>query len=143
MLGLYKKDARIIFLGLDDAGKTTLLSVLKDNRVEQFDPTLHAHAEELEIGKLKLCTVDLGGHEAVRKVWKDYFPKIDAIIYLIDVANQKRFKESREEFEKVLNTPDLGDIPVLILGNKCDKVSILRKKFENVVFRLGTFAINL
>jgi len=95
MLGLYKKDARIIFLGLDDAGKTTLLSVLKDNRVEQFDPTLHAHAEELEIGKLKLCTVDLGGHEAVRKVWKDYFPKIDAIIYLIDVANQKRFKETR------------------------------------------------
>jgi len=57
--------------------------------------------------------------------------------------DQKRFKESREEFEKVLNTPDLGDIPVLILGNKCDKVSILRKKFENVVFRLGTFAINL
>ena len=49
LLGLYRKDARIIFLGLDDAGKTTLLSVLKDGRVEQFDPTIHAHAEEFEI----------------------------------------------------------------------------------------------
>jgi GTP-binding protein SAR1 len=122
LLGLYKKDARIIFLGLDDAGKTTLLSVLKDGRVEQFDPTIHAHAEELEIGKLKLCTVDLGGHETVRKVWRDYFPKIDAIVYLIDASNSARFGEGKEEFDNVMETADLGEIPILILGNKIDKV---------------------
>ena len=124
MFGLYKKDARVIFLGLDDAGKTTLLGVLKDNKVEQWDPTLHAHSEELVIGNLKLCSVDLGGHETVRKVWMDYFPKVDAIIYLIDIANVARFGESKAEFEKIMNASDLGDIPILILGNKCDKVSV-------------------
>ena len=131
LLGLWKKDARVIFLGLDDAGKTTLLSVLKDGRVEQFDPTIHAHAEEFEIGKMKLCTVDLGGHETVRKVWRDYFPKVDAIVYLIDSANPKRFAESKYELDEVVNTPDLGNIPILILGNKVDKVRFFVSKTKN------------
>lgn len=98
MFGLFKKDAKIIFVGLDDAGKTSLMSVLKYGSIRQYDPTIHAHAEEIEIGKMKVHSVDLGGHKTVRKVWRDYFPKIDAIIYLIDAANPGRFEESRIEF---------------------------------------------
>ena len=74
-----------------------------------------------KIGNLKLCTVDLGGHETVRKVWSDYFPKVDAIVYIVDSANPSRFEESKAEFDEVIGTPDLGDIPILILGNKVDK----------------------
>jgi GTP-binding protein SAR1 len=122
MFGLFKKNAKIIFVGLDDAGKTTLMSVLKYGTVSQFDPTSHAHAENLEIGNLKVNSVDLGGHKTMRKVWRDYFLKIDAIVYLVDAANPKRFAESREEFFKILDVPDLGSVPILILGNKIDKV---------------------
>lgn len=123
MFGLFKKDAKIIFVGLDDAGKTSLMSVLKYGTIRIFDPTIHAHVEEIEIGNMKVHSVDLGGHKTVRKVWRDYFPKIDAIIYLIDAAKPSRFEESKVEFHLIMNTPDIGDIPVLILGNKVDKVS--------------------
>ena len=54
MFGLFKKDAKIIFVGLDDAGKTSLMSVLKYGSIRQYDPTIHAHAEEIEIGKKKV-----------------------------------------------------------------------------------------
>ncbi len=120
-LGLWKKEAKIVFLGLDNAGKSTLLTVLKTGRVTQLDPTKHAHSEQLTIGKIKMKAFDLGGHIAMRKMWREYFPKIDAIVYLVDAADPARFKESKEEFDRIINTEEIGNIPFLILGNKIDK----------------------
>ena len=120
-LGLWKKNAKILFLGLDNAGKSTLLVVLKTGRVTQVDPTKHAHSEHLTLGNVNMNAFDLGGHEAMRKVWREYFPKIDAIVYMIDAADPSRFQESRAEFERIMNTPEIGRVPVLVLGNKIDK----------------------
>lgn len=119
-LGLYNKKANLLFLGLDNAGKSTLLHVLKTDKIVQTRPTIHPHSEELKIGNIILNTYDLGGHLTARLIWKDYFPNVNAILFLIDSVDTKRFNEVKTELEKILKSPELINIPIALLGNKID-----------------------
>ena len=62
------------------------------------------------LGNVRFKAFDLGGHVAVRKTWKNYFPTVDGIIYLVDSADRDRLKESREELESILNTAELAKV---------------------------------
>ena len=70
-LGLYNKKANLIFLGLDNVGKSTLLHMVKKRKYKQTLPTGQPNSEELKMGNLRLNTYDLGGHATARKIWKD------------------------------------------------------------------------
>eukprot|EP00808_Paulinella_micropora_P001277 g36107.t1 len=126
-LGLANKSARVIFLGLDAAGKTTLLHLLKYGTVRHFEPTGMPGQDEIKMANITFSAHDLGGHQAVRRLWDHYCFHADAIVFVVDATDHKRMEEAREELAKILASVDLQEkkTPILILGNKIDREGAL------------------
>lgn len=88
------------------------------------------------MGGMKFTTFDLGGHRQARRVWKTYFPAVDGIVFIIDVADTVRLQESKVEFDSLLADEQLQSAPILILGNKIDKPDAVSEDYIRQHFGL-------
>lgn len=116
--GLYAKKASLLIIGLDNAGKTTLLGMLANDKIECHEPTNHPNQESIQVGSVIFNTVDLGGHLAARRLWKSYQMNIDCILFMVDSSDHYRMAEARDELSNLM--ADNDGIPILVIGNKID-----------------------
>jgi GTP-binding protein SAR1 len=141
--GFVNINARMLFLGLDNAGKTTLLHMMRDNRLVQHAPTHHPTTEEFSLPtgtmgqRINFTTYDLGGHKEARAMWSTYHSVVDAIFYLVDVSDCARLLEAKTELDKLLMDPDIPeDVPIAVLGNKVDAEGALSEAHFRDLFGL-------
>ena len=112
---------RIVMLGLDAAGKTTILYKIKLNETVSTIPTIGFNVEEVRLGKGISFTVwDVGGQEKIRPLWRHYYYNTDGLIYVVDSNDVERFKEASEELHGILSNDEMRGIPVVVMANKQD-----------------------
>ncbi|CAG5120087.1 unnamed protein product [Candidula unifasciata] len=113
-------ELRILLLGLDNAGKTTLLKVLASEDISHITPTQGFNIKSVQSKGFKLNVWDIGGQRRIRPYWKNYFENTDLLIYVIDSSDRKRFEETGDELTELLEEEKLAGVPVLIFANKQD-----------------------
>lgn len=107
-------------VGLDAAGKTTILYKMKLGEVMQTTPTIGFNVETVEYKNLKFAVWDVGGQDKIRKLWKFYYENVGGIIFVIDSNDRDRIPQAKEELDVLLNEPSLKDSALLIFANKQD-----------------------
>ncbi|XP_002131839.1 ADP-ribosylation factor 6-like [Ciona intestinalis] len=134
--GFASDPVRVLMLGLDCAGKTTILYRLKLNNVVKTIPTIGFNVETVTPCKGLTITVwDVGGQTKLRRLWRHYYQESGGLIFVVDSADQSRFHEAKQELFNVLKEPEMARIPVLILANKQD-IS-LAQPIEVLIEQLG------
>lgn len=115
------KEARILMLGLDAAGKTTILYKLKLNETVSSIPTIGFNVETVTPVKNVTFTVwDVGGQDKIRPLWKHYFNNTEGLVYVVDSSDRARIAESRDELSWILESDEMYGVPVVVLANKQD-----------------------
>lgn len=139
-LGIFTKKGQLLVIGLDNAGKSTLLTMLLKNKVVPHEPTHQPVTDEIKVGSLKLRAVDMGGHAIARRMWRQYSQEADAVVFIVDAADRERFQEAALELHKLLAGNSLPiHAPVLVLGNKMDLPGAVRE--EELYWSLGLDAL--
>eukprot|EP00416_Gambierdiscus_australes_P032708 CAMPEP_0171093098 /NCGR_PEP_ID=MMETSP0766_2-20121228/38880_1 /TAXON_ID=439317 /ORGANISM="Gambierdiscus australes, Strain CAWD 149" /LENGTH=183 /DNA_ID=CAMNT_0011551485 /DNA_START=80 /DNA_END=631 /DNA_ORIENTATION=+ len=120
-----EKEARILMLGLDNAGKTTILKKMSEEDISHIMPTQGFNIKSLVQDGFKLNVWDIGGQKTIRPYWSNYFEASDALIYVIDSSDKRRLEESGAELRELLAEDKLSGLPVLIFANKQDLMQAL------------------
>mmetsp|Transcript_5354 Transcript_5354/g.12581 ORF Transcript_5354/g.12581 Transcript_5354/m.12581 type:complete len:181 (+) Transcript_5354:86-628(+) len=115
-----KQDRKIVMVGLDAAGKTTVLYKLKLNELLMTIPTIGFNVETVEFRNIRFTVWDIGGQDKIRGLWRHYFLGTHGAIFVLDSTDRDRLQDAREELWQMLKDPELGQAALLILANKQD-----------------------
>ncbi|KAF8407814.1 hypothetical protein HHK36_006950 [Tetracentron sinense] len=97
-------------------------------RLGQHQPTQHPTSEELSIGKIKFQAFDLGGRQIARRVWKDYYAQVDAVVYLVDAVDKERFHERRMSWMHCCQITRFPKFHSWSLGTRLTSLMQLRRR---------------
>ncbi|KAK6303245.1 hypothetical protein J4Q44_G00256990, partial [Coregonus suidteri] len=117
---LGKKEMRILMVGLDAAGKTTILYKLKLGEIVTTIPTIGFNVETVEYKNISFTVWDVGGQDKIRPLWRHYFQNTQGLIFVVTVNDRERVNEAREELMRMLAEDELRDAVLLIFANKQD-----------------------
>ncbi|KAK4861932.1 hypothetical protein LT330_003070 [Penicillium expansum] len=115
-----RKEMRILMVGLDAAGKTTILYKLKLGEIVTTIPTIGFNVETVEYKNIQFTVWDVGGQDKIRPLWRHYFQNTQGIIFVVDSNDRDRVVEAREELQRMLNEDELRDALLLVFANKQD-----------------------
>jgi len=125
---LGKKPIRLLMLGLDAAGKTTVLYKLKLGEFVQTLPTIGFNVETVKYKNLRFDCWDAGGQAKFRRLWHHYCQNSQGVIFVIDSTDQERLPEAKEELHRIMKEDSLENALVLVLANKQDMPKALPKE---------------
>eukprot|EP00127_Corallochytrium_limacisporum_P000548 Clim_evm4s18 gene=Clim_evmTU4s18 len=124
----HKDEYCVLILGLDNAGKTTLVEKVKSYYIQNYKelsagaiaPTIGLNVAKCETQGVKLIFWDLGGQKELHTIWDKYYQEAHGLIYVVDSADRKRIPESWDIFSTVITSQALAKAPILVLANKQD-----------------------
>nr|BAN21065.1 ADP-ribosylation factor, arf [Riptortus pedestris] len=133
-----EKEMRILILGLDNAGKTTILKRLNNEDISTISPTLGFNIKTLYHGGFTLNMWDVGGQKSLRSYWKNYFESTDGLIWVVDSVDGRRLDSCRKELHELLKEERLVGASLLLLANKQDLPGALSLEQIKDVLDLGS-----
>eukprot|EP00866_Antonospora_locustae_P000732 jgi/Antlo1/732/166 len=110
-------ELKMLILGLDNSGKTTILHKQFGLVAEYLPPTFGYRIHSIQHGPWSLLFLDVGGQQSFRKYWTNYYEGLDGLVYVFDLTDPRPVSS---HLESIVNDHFLCDVPVLILGNKLD-----------------------
>ncbi|XP_062842991.1 ADP-ribosylation factor 4-like [Trichomycterus rosablanca] len=115
-----KKPVRLLMVGLDAAGKTTVLYKLKLGEIVTTIPTIGFNVETVDYKNISFTVWDVGGQDVIRPLWRHYYQYTTGLIFVVDSSDRDRIEEAAWELQKMLEEDLLRDAVVLIFANKQD-----------------------
>ncbi|XP_046985174.1 ADP-ribosylation factor 2 [Schistocerca americana] len=115
-----KKQMRILMVGLDAAGKTTILYKLKLGEIVTTIPTIGFNVETVEYKNICFTVWDVGGQDKIRPLWRHYFQNTQGLIFVVDSNDRERIGEAEKELQNMLQEDELRDAVLLVFANKQD-----------------------
>jgi len=111
---------RILMVGLDAAGKTTILYKLKLGEIVTTIPTIGFNVETVEYKNINFTVWDVGGQDKIRPLWRHYYQNTQGLIFVVDSNDSERINEAKDELNRMLEEDELRDAIVLVFANKQD-----------------------
>ncbi|XP_052425410.1 ADP-ribosylation factor 4-like [Carassius gibelio] len=134
-----KKEVRLLMVGLDAAGKTTVLYKLKLGEVVTTIPTLGFNVETVEYRNISFTVWDVGGQDVIRRLWRHYYQNTKGLIFVVDSSDHDRIETAAEELNAMLAENEMRDAVLLVLANKQDLPKAM--PVHELTDRLGLHAL--